>query len=32
VLLPPWVLGCVSHHRILGYEIMAQALHPEAFK
>jgi iron complex transport system substrate-binding protein len=31
VLLPPWVLGCVSHHRIVGYEIMARALHPEAF-
>lgn len=32
VLLPSWALGCVSHHRIVGYEIMARAFHPEAFK
>jgi iron complex transport system substrate-binding protein len=32
VLLPTWVLGCVSHYRIVGYEAMARALHPEAFK
>ena len=32
VSVPPWVLGCVTHHRILGYETMARALHPEAFK
>ena len=32
VLLPPWVLGCVSHHRIEGYAILARALHPEAFR
>ena len=32
VLLPPAQLGCVSHLRIDGYEILARALHPEAFQ
>jgi iron complex transport system substrate-binding protein len=32
VLLPPYMLGCVSHYRIRGYEILAHALHPEAFR
>jgi iron complex transport system substrate-binding protein len=32
VLVPPWVLGCVSHRRVLGYEILARTLHPEAFR
>jgi len=32
VLLPPYLISCVSHHRIAGYEIVARALHPEAFK
>ncbi|MDD2762636.1 MAG: ABC transporter substrate-binding protein [Opitutaceae bacterium] len=32
VLLPPYLLSCVSHHRIEGYEIMAGALHPAAFQ
>jgi iron complex transport system substrate-binding protein len=31
VLLPPAQLSCVSHLRIEGYEILARALHPEAF-
>jgi iron complex transport system substrate-binding protein len=31
-LLPPYLLGCVSHYRIRGYEILARALHPEAFR
>ena len=32
VLVPAWVLGCVSHRRVLGYEILARTLHPEAFR
>jgi iron complex transport system substrate-binding protein len=32
VVLPPYMLGCVSHYRIRGYEILARALHPEAFR
>jgi iron complex transport system substrate-binding protein len=32
VLLPPAQLGCVSHLRIEGYEILARGLHPEAFR
>lgn len=32
VLLPPWVLGCVSQWRIEGYERLARKLHPEAFR
>jgi iron complex transport system substrate-binding protein len=32
VLLPPAPLGCVSHLRVDGYEILARALHPEAFR
>ncbi len=31
VLLEPWVLGCVSHLRVEGYEQLARALHPERF-
>jgi len=31
-LLPPYLISCVSHHRVRGYEIVARALHPEAFK
>jgi len=32
IVLPLSLLSCVSHHRVLGYEILARALHPEAFK
>jgi iron complex transport system substrate-binding protein len=32
VLLPPYQLSCVSHHRVEGYEQLARALHPEAFR
>jgi len=32
VLLPPAQLGCVSHLRVEGYEILARQLHPEAFR
>jgi iron complex transport system substrate-binding protein len=32
VLLRPHLLSCVSHYRIDGYEMLARALHPEAFK
>jgi iron complex transport system substrate-binding protein len=32
VLLKPHLLSCVSHHRIDGYEMLARALHPEAFQ
>jgi iron complex transport system substrate-binding protein len=28
VLIPPWLLSCVSHRRVDGYEILAEALHP----
>lgn len=31
VLIEPWQLSCVSHWRILGYERLARALHPEVF-
>lgn len=31
VLIRPFMLSCVSHHRIDGYEMLARALHPEAF-
>lgn len=31
-LLAPYQLSCVSHHRIDGYEQLARALHPEAFR
>lgn len=31
VLLAPWQLSCVSHHRVWGYEQLARALHPEVF-
>ena len=30
-LLQPYMLSCVSHRRIDGYEMLARALHPEAF-
>jgi iron complex transport system substrate-binding protein len=32
VLLKPWMLSCVTHHRLDGYEQLARALHPEAFR
>lgn len=32
VLLPPWVLGCVSYRRVDGYDALARALHPEAWQ
>lgn len=32
VLLDPWELGCVSHHRVEAYERLARELHPEAFR
>lgn len=32
VLIRPHLLSCVSHHRIDGYEELARALHPEAFR
>jgi len=31
-VLPPYLISCVSHHRVRGYEIVARALHPEVFK
>lgn len=31
-LLAPPYLSCVSHHRVDGYEALARALHPEAFR
>jgi iron complex transport system substrate-binding protein len=31
-LLQPYQLSCVSHYRIEGYEQLARALHPEAFR
>jgi iron complex transport system substrate-binding protein len=31
-LLRPYQLSCVSHHRVEGYEELARALHPEAFR
>jgi iron complex transport system substrate-binding protein len=32
VLLDPWELSCVSHHRVDAYERLARELHPEAFR
>lgn len=32
VLLEPWQLACVSHHRVSAYEKLARSLHPEAFE
>ncbi len=32
VVLEPWQLACVSHHRVSAYEKLAQSLHPEAFE
>lgn len=29
VLIPGWMLGCVSHRRVEAYEALARALHPE---
>lgn len=29
VLIEPWMLSCVSHHRVDAYEVLARALHPE---
>ena len=31
-LLEPYMLSCVSQHRVDGYERLARELHPEAFK
>ena len=31
VAIEPWQLSCVSHHRVLAYETLARALHPERF-
>jgi iron complex transport system substrate-binding protein len=31
VLVAPWQLSCVSHHRVEAYEHLARALHPEVF-
>jgi iron complex transport system substrate-binding protein len=32
VLVPSYILGCVSQDRVQGYELLARALHPEAFR
>lgn len=32
VVLPPYLLSCVSQWRIQGYELLARELHPEAFR
>jgi|GEM_PF-224164 len=32
VLIDPYEISCVSHHRIDGYERLAHELHPEVFK
>ncbi len=32
VVVPEWMLGCVSHRRVDAYELLARALHPELFK
>ena len=32
VVVPEWMLGCVSHRRVEAYELLARALHPELFK
>jgi iron complex transport system substrate-binding protein len=32
VVLEPWQLACVSHHRVSAYEKLAQSLHPETFE
>lgn len=31
VLIKPYMLSCVTHHRVEGYEMLARALHPEVF-
>lgn len=31
-LIAPYMLSCVTHHRVTGYEMLARALHPEVFK
>lgn len=32
ILLKPYMLSCVSHHRIEAYELLARKLHPEKFE
>jgi iron complex transport system substrate-binding protein len=32
ILLKPYMLSCVSHHRIDAYELLARGLHPERFE
>jgi iron complex transport system substrate-binding protein len=32
VVLEPWQLACVSHHRVSAYEKLARSLHPEVFE
>ena len=32
VLLKPYMLSVVTHHRVDAYEMLAKALHPEAFQ
>jgi len=32
VVIKPWEMGCVTHHRVEAYEDLARALHPEAFR
>ncbi len=32
VLIEPWQISCVSHHRVRAYETLAKALHPERFE
>jgi iron complex transport system substrate-binding protein len=31
VVLEPWQLACVSHHRVAAYENLARSLHPDVF-
>lgn len=31
VLIEPWHISCVSHHRVAAYERLARELHPEVF-
>lgn len=32
VLIEPYMLSCVSHHRVAAYECLARGLHPEVFR
>ncbi len=32
VVIKPWEMGCVTHHRVEAYEDLARALHPEVFQ